>query len=174
MLSSAHNDADDLRTRWQRALQQEQDVFVRELRDRVSLHTYQIARRALADLASVEIEQHVIAQFIERIGAMDEEMRAALARAAHNSHQPVTVVSAFDVPPDLRARIVDGIHQHIHPDTDVHFHVSPEVLCGVELKLGEQKLAWSMAGYLDSLEESLAQAFNAEAIQQPTEAAVVE
>lgn len=174
MLSSAHNDADDLRTRWQSALQQQQDMFVRELRDRVSLHTYQIARRTLADLASVEIEQHVIGQFIERIGAMDEEMRAALTRAAQGNQQPITVVSAFDVPPDLRARIVEGIHQHIHPDTDVHFEVSPEVLSGVELKLGEQKLAWSMASYLDSLEESLSEAFNAEAMPQTTESAVVE
>jgi F-type H+-transporting ATPase subunit b len=54
--------------------------------------------------------------------------------------------------------VVEAIHDEIDGGADVQFEVSPDLICGIELKAHGHKIAWGLESYLDGLEESLSEA----------------
>lgn len=157
-LKLARTEVDEAQARWQRALQQEQATFLHELRQRVSDQTYAVARRALTDLANAGLERQIVETFLARVRALDGDDHQALADTLRLSTQPIVVSSAFDLPEDLRGRIRDTVHDRFAIVTEVQFETSPAVVGGIELKTQGHTVAWSLAHYLEALEDELTEA----------------
>lgn len=153
LLQKARAEIDEARARWQKALQQEQDVFLQELRRRTISQVHATARRALADLADTDLETHLAHVFIQRLQqtAEDGEVAAALRQAA----QEIVVRSAFEISPELRQTILGVVQEQTQDDVEARFETAPDLICGIELAADGYKIAWSLADYLDSLEEEL-------------------
>jgi F-type H+-transporting ATPase subunit b len=158
LMKQAREEVDEAQARWQRAIGQEQEAFLRDLRERAGHQTYAIARRALADLANSDLERRIVEVFIRRIGELDGEMRTAIAEAGRRAGQPLLVRSAFEIPPELREQIASAVNAQIAGRQAVAFETTPDLIGGIELKAQGYKVAWSLAGYLESLEEELGEA----------------
>ncbi len=63
--------------------------------------------------------------------------------------------SAFDLPTPQRNAVVGAIHETFAADTQVEFETAPEVVSGIELSTGGQKVAWSIADYLATLQKNV-------------------
>jgi F0F1-type ATP synthase delta subunit len=63
------------------------------------------------------------------------------------------VETSFELSPELKERVVAAIHRVVAPETGVEFALGDDLICGIRLKAGGQTIGWTLAGYLDQLEE---------------------
>ena len=68
---------------------------------------------------------------------------------------PVSVRSAFDLTVDQRAAIESALNAVLSADVHLQFETQPDVVSGIELRANGQKVAWSIADYLSSLQEGV-------------------
>lgn len=148
-------ETDEVRERWRAELERERAVFLREVRRHVAEQFEALARRALADLASADLESQMAQVLVERLGALDVDRRAALARASA-AGEPLRVRSAFELPATVKRHITSGLRDTLGREVEVTYELVDDVVCGVEIRAGGESLAWSLEGYLDALERRLA------------------
>ena len=60
LMDQVRRDVDAVKARWQDMLVREQDAFFYDLRQRAAKQLYATARKALADLADVELEERIV------------------------------------------------------------------------------------------------------------------
>jgi F-type H+-transporting ATPase subunit b len=65
------------------------------------------------------------------------------------------VRSAFDLSAEQQAVIQQSINEMISAKIQIRFETEPDTICGIELSANGQKIAWSIADYLGSLEKSI-------------------
>ena len=65
------------------------------------------------------------------------------------------VRSAFELPTEQRAAIQQALNETFSAEIQVRFETAPDVISGIELTTNGQKVAWSIADYLASLEKSV-------------------
>jgi F-type H+-transporting ATPase subunit b len=161
-LAQALRDADNVRSKHESARRNDQLSLSQEITRMAREEVFAIARKALEDLAAANLEERMGAVFMARLREMDAHGKASLAAALETSSESV-VRSTFDIPPTQRATIQDTLSDIFAAKIPLRFETSPDIVCGIELTAGDQKLAWSIAEYLASLEkkvESLLEAQN--------------
>jgi F-type H+-transporting ATPase subunit b len=130
-----------------------------DLRQDISRCTHQevfcIAQKALMDLATTSLEERLGEVFIRRLGEMDDQAKAGLAKALKAASDPARVRSAFDLPLEQRTAIQHALNETFSADIHVRFETAPELISGIELTTNGQKVAWSIADYLASLEKKV-------------------
>ena len=154
LMNNARKQVETVRGAWYQSLEREKQTFLDDLRQRAGKHTCEIARRSLKDLSNVDLEQHIIRVFMERLHNLDGQEVQALKDAVSKSGGKLKLRSAFEIPPELVQEIMDVLRVHT-PEPFLRFEASPEVLCGIELELHGRKIAWSLGDYLDTLEGRL-------------------
>ena len=65
------------------------------------------------------------------------------------------VRSAFDLAPEQQALTEGAIKETLGAQTQVRFETAPELISGIELIANGQKVAWSIADHLTSLEKNV-------------------
>jgi F-type H+-transporting ATPase subunit b len=65
------------------------------------------------------------------------------------------VRSAFDLPTEQRAAIQNALNETFSAEIHVRFETAPDLVSGIELTTNGQKVAWSIADYLASLEKGV-------------------
>jgi F-type H+-transporting ATPase subunit b len=65
------------------------------------------------------------------------------------------VRSAFDLPAEQRAAIQNALNETFSAEIHVRFETVPDLVSGIELTTNGQKVAWSIADYLASLEKGV-------------------
>ena len=63
--------------------------------------------------------------------------------------------SAFDLPEAQRAAIQKALNETFSAEVHVRFETAPDLISGIELTTNGQKIAWSIADYLASLEKGV-------------------
>jgi F-type H+-transporting ATPase subunit b len=160
LIKQARQEVDRKQTEWQESIERQQDSFLENLRQRVQEQTHKIARRALQDLADAELEQRAIAVFIERLKHLDEEERETFKQSVRKSEENVVINSAFEMPEETQQKLRDILRQEdIINGKEVKFSTSSDLICGVEMRSKNHQIAWSLADYLESLEEQLSKEF---------------
>ena len=93
--------------------------------------------------------------FVAKLRSMDDTDKESLARALQHATDPAIVRSAFDLPPELRTVIQSAVAETFSIPVALRFETAPDLVSGIELSTNGQKVAWSIAGYLDSLESGV-------------------
>jgi F-type H+-transporting ATPase subunit b len=65
------------------------------------------------------------------------------------------VRSTFDLPVEQRAAIQNALNETVSAEIRVRFETAPDLISGIELTSNGQKVAWSIADYLVSLEKGV-------------------
>lgn len=160
LLHAAREDFQRAQQRWRELLEQEQAAFRQELRRRAGEQTLAVTRRALADLANADLERQMVATFLQRLDGLDKAARQALADACRDGQPGLRVVTAFELPPEVRDGLARALRERLSADCEVRFETAPEVVCGLELRSDGHKLAWSLDSYLDELETRVTEALS--------------
>jgi F-type H+-transporting ATPase subunit b len=170
LLNEAREEVMNRRTAWYEALQQEKASFLHDLRVHAGAKFLQISRQALGELAGAELEQRILHVFLERLRDMIDHAGRDFPESLMRSGSRVAVTSSFDIPEDLRSLIEHTFQSRIAPECSFHYEISPDLLCGIELKTDGVRVAWSLQDYLGELERDL----NLEFIKRPVFAAMGE
>lgn len=86
---------------------------------------------------------------------MDGPVKEDLAQALKTASDPAMVRSAFDLPEEQRAAIQNALNETFSAEIHVRFETAPDLISGIEFSTNGQKLAWSIADYLASLEKGV-------------------
>lgn len=154
-LEQARTEVAQARTRWQKALAEEKESFLQTVRLQAGQQTYQVIRRALADLADEELEARIIRIFLARVAALPGDEAAAMMAKLRQETAVLTINSSFNIDNTLRQALRQAIFARFGPGQAIAFHTDPNLICGLEIAAPGHKIAWSLASYLDELEEAL-------------------
>jgi F-type H+-transporting ATPase subunit b len=144
-----------LSSKQQEALINEEHHLHQAVRLRTGQEVFAIARKALTDLAETSLEERLGEVFIRRLREMDGQAKAGLAETFKATSEPVLVRSAFDLPAEQREAIQTALKETFSAGIHVQFETSPDLISGIELSANGQKVAWSIADYLTSLEKGV-------------------
>jgi F-type H+-transporting ATPase subunit b len=136
-------------------LKNEEQTLHQAIRQRTQQEVFAIARKALQDLATVSLEERLGEVFTRRLRELNGKAKEALGEAIKTASDPAVVHSTFDLPAEQRAAIQNALNETFSAEVRVQFETAPDLIGGIELTTNGQKVAWSIAEYLTSLEEGV-------------------
>ncbi len=155
LLDDARKAADALSTKRQEALRSDANTLNQAIRRRAEQEVFAIARKALTDLATASLEERMSEAFTRRLCAIDGNAKDKIAVALKTASQPAIIRSAFELPEAQRATIQKALNETFSAEVQVRFETAPDLISGIELTTNGQKIAWSIADYLASLEKGV-------------------
>jgi F-type H+-transporting ATPase subunit b len=163
LFDEARTSADSLRAKRQEALRTEQRSLNEKIIRWTQKEVFAITRKTLVDLAGASLEARMCEIFAQRLRAVTGTIKDQLATALKNSTNSATVRSAFDLPSEQHAEIQQAINETFSADIHIQFETAPDVVSGIEFSTNGQKVAWSIADYLATLEKSAGELLREEA-----------
>lgn len=155
LLDEARQAANALSAKRQEALRSDAHNLNQAISRRTRQEVFAIARKALTDLATTSLEERLADVFARRLREMDEPSKNSIGESFKTASEPALVRSAFDLPEAQRAAIQQTLNQTFSAEINIRFETAPELISGIELVSNGQKVAWSIADYLASLEKSV-------------------
>lgn len=149
MLQKARDEAQRLETQWHEDLGREQKAFLEEVKRRGAAAMLAIIRRALADLASTDIQHCASRVFLDKLRALD------VASVRDLLDQELAIVSPSDLPDDLRQELRLGVEGCFGKTVKLRFERVPSMAWGIELRGNGRRIGWSSDSYVESLEEGV-------------------
>jgi F-type H+-transporting ATPase subunit b len=160
---------------WSATRQDALRADARNLSQAISRRTQQevfaIARKALTDLATTSLEERIGDVFTRRVRALDGAAKVCLGDALKSVPEPALVRSTFELPTEQRAAIQTALNETFSADVHLRFETAPDLVSGIELTTNGQKVEWSIADYLASLEKGVGQLLDAPAKSEPSQEA---
>ncbi|TFH36611.1 MAG: F0F1 ATP synthase subunit B [Dehalococcoidia bacterium] len=154
----ARADVDADRARWREAIKSQENEFLQLLRVRTAEQVVATVRRTLQDLADEQLEQRIVSRFLERLQNTEKVEIAAIRKTLEKDKTGIRVASAFELPDDLRRPIRDALRAQLGNDVEPVFETSADLIGGIELRVGEIRISWSLQSYLDELEQQVSKA----------------
>jgi F-type H+-transporting ATPase subunit b len=155
LLDEARKTADALAVKRRESMIEEARALHEAVSRQTSQAVFSVARKALADLATTSLEERFGEVFTRRLRTMDAASKETLGRALKTATEPAVVRSAIDLPAEQRATIQNALNETFSAAIRVRFEAAPELIGGIELASGGQKVSWSINDYLTSLEKSV-------------------
>ena len=154
LMDDARRDAAAMRRQAEQALQKELQDASRTLQEATAREVFSIARKALFDMADVDVQAHMIDVFLRRLyasaGDAREPFRIALANAGE-----VTLRTAFELTPEQGRKIDDALEREFGTRRPLRHEIRPDLVCGVELLADGRKVSWTIAEFLGGLQENV-------------------
>lgn len=155
IVSDAHQQADALRIKQQAAAQQDAAALSDQMRQLATTEIFGIARKTLKDLASSDLEERIGEVFTRRLRQLAPAAKETLAAALKRPDANATVRSYFDLPAGVRATLQNALNETFGADIPLQFATAPATVCGIELSVGGQKLAWNIDEYLRVFQQEI-------------------
>ena len=155
LLDEARQAADALSTKRQETLRNEAHNLNQAISRRTQQEVFAIARKALSDLATTGLEERMGEVFTRRLRALDDQAKEGFVKSLKSGTEPALVRSAFELPAEQRAVIQNALNETFSAEIRVKFETEPDLVSGIELTTNGQKMAWSIADYLASLEKGV-------------------
>ena len=133
---------EESRQHWQRALEQEKDTFLHQVRQRACPGPLSSRARCwpiwpMRSWRNVEV-------FTTRLNSVNGSQLEALSASLRQSEGEVVITSAFDLSEEMRKQVRAVVEERLGQVNGMRFETSPR-LVSIELKTQRHRLAWSMA-----------------------------
>lgn len=152
LVDDAKKEADTARTQRAETLKNDNARLSKEISRTAANEVFGIARKTLNDLSTVSLEERIAEVFTRRLREIDGPAKTTMGDAIKASSDPAIVRSTFAQPDDQKASIQNAINETFAADVHIRFETTPDGVCGIELTAGGQKISWTIANYLDSLD----------------------
>lgn len=155
LLEGVRNDANTLRVNLEKASKDKQEGQNLEIAQKTRDEVFTIAKKALADMASLSLEEQTVNIFIKRLNELKGEEKKKFAEAFQSNSNAILVRSAFDLSAKQQQNINCAVDVALGTKATLQFKPSPSLISGIDLTTNGYKLAWNFSEYLDSLEKSI-------------------
>lgn len=154
-VEQARKEVESLKHDWIRSLNREQSSFYQQARVLIGRGGCQLARSILNDLAGAELDQAMIAVFLEKLRTLSPEQQLQLRTGAELESVPIRIHSSFVLDADQQEHIAATLLSIVGATLPLDFVVNDSLVAGIELDVGDQHFGWSVEEYLHELEQSL-------------------
>ncbi len=155
LLEEARKAADALSATRQEKLRNDAHNLNQAISRRTQQEVFTIARKALTDLSTKSLEEQMVEMFTLRLRKLDDAAKEGLAQALKTASGPALVRSTFELPAEQRAALQKALNETFAADIRIQFEIAPALISGIELTTNGNKMAWSIADYLTSVEEGV-------------------
>jgi F-type H+-transporting ATPase subunit b len=155
LLDLAKEDANALRSSLEAEIRENQENRGLEIARKTQEEVFAITRKALADIASLSLEEQSVSTFIRRLNESKDPEKKQFMDAFKSNTNAILVRSAFDLPAKQQGEISNAVDEILNAKAEMQFKKAPELISGVELSTNGYKLSWSFSEYLNSLEKSI-------------------
>jgi len=157
----AREEIDAVQARWNETVEKRKVAFLKELSQRATREVFAVTRQALRDLADQDLEKQMVSVFIRRVRELGDEERHLISESIESSGK-VYITSGFQIPEEEQARIIRAVKEHINGGDHISYHITRDLISGIELRTIGHKIAWSLDNYLTSLETNVLEAMEVE------------
>lgn len=164
LIAQARESSETLLLQQQTKLKRELQNLHNELGRKTRTELFALARQSLRDLADSDLEAQIIKVFIARLSERDNNQKDLLSATPSTDLKTIRVRSAFTLNGEQKQRLSEAINEKFPGNLNIDFATSSEIISGIELTINGQKLAWSMAHYINELEKQLEQLIQASAM----------
>jgi F-type H+-transporting ATPase subunit b len=164
LLSGARQAAESLTSKQNAALLAEATELSDRLARLAAAESLNIARSALEDMADADLEERISGVFARRLRGMDLKTREAFGMSLKRGEGVPVVASSFDLSDREKTTIQTAVNETFSADIRLHFETSSRGIAGIELACGGQRLSWTIADYLNTLEEKVAALLKSRAV----------
>ena len=168
LLDAARKAAAALTAQRQETLKADAENLRQALRERTQQEVFAIARKTLADLATASLDERICEVFIGRLRALEGPAKERISTALKSETGPPLVRSAFELPASEQAAVQKAVNETFAIKAPLRFETAPNLVGGIELSANGQKLAWSIADYVTSLERGVGELLLAQAVPEAT------
>ena len=154
LLEAARQEAEALRAKQQQSLNEAQENARNDIAKKTRQTVFSITKKALADLASVELEDQTVSVFTERLHHLTPAEKQPFVDAFQSGKKPIAVQSAFALTAKQQTAVKTAVTKLLGSEPDFAFTTTPELISGIDLRANGFKLAWSVSDYLTALEKS--------------------
>jgi len=162
LLEEARKAADALSAKRRETLTNDAHNLNQAISRRARQEVFAIARKALTDLATASLEERIGEVFTRRLREMDGRAKASFGETLKTAPAPALIRTAFDLPAEQRTAVQNALNETFSADIHVRFETAPDLVSGIELTANGQKVAWSIAEYLASLEKGVGELLKGE------------
>jgi F-type H+-transporting ATPase subunit b len=155
LLATARRDSDDLRSKLKKSMRDELENLNRRIGTLAVEEVFSVARKTLADLADVSLEERMTDIFIRHLHGLDGKQTEELKASLDSWSKPLLVRSAFELATPQKKAIEAAVKAVFGEGTGIELETKPDLISGIELTANGQKIAWSIADYLKSLTTSV-------------------
>ena len=155
LLEEARTSAEVLQAKWREGLEKDASRLEEDFQNRVRKDVFVIVRKTLSDLAGEELEGKIIDLFLLRLGKMDEEEQKSLVPIIQAADASVQLRTAFPLTEEQQNRIGQEVKKLFSLKEEPKFTVEKDLVAGIELAVGGQKISWTIDDYLLSLRDSV-------------------
>jgi F-type H+-transporting ATPase subunit b len=157
LFDQARKAAEAFSAKRQEALLNEEHSLKEDISRRTREEVFGIARKVLADLAGASLEERMVEVFVRRLHALGPEEIGRLAKALEAKNGPLTVRTTSELTPTQCAEAEGAIKEMLGQENQVRFETAPGLISGIELSADGEKVGWSVAEYLTSMEQGVAE-----------------
>ncbi len=157
LMDEARKAADDMSAKREETLRADAKNLNKAITRRTQDEVFSIARKALSDLATMNLDAQMTDVFTRRIRGLDEHAKSDLGQALKSASEPALIRSAFALPKEQCAAIQIALNETFSADLRLRFETAPELISGIELTTHGQKVSWSIADYLTSVQKGVAE-----------------
>ena len=155
MLEEARTLAGSLQTQWRSTLEKDASRLEEDFQSQIRKEVFSLARKTLADLAGAQLEEKMTDLFLQKLSEMDEDERKTLAKAMASDDGSVEIRTAFPLNEKQRKALGQEVKSLFSLKKEPRFEEEKDLVAGIELAGGGQKLSWTVDDYLLSLKESV-------------------
>lgn len=155
LMDDMHNEMKALQAAYEETLQTEQQSLSSEIVQRTQTGVFDIARKTLSDLASVNLEMQMVDAFLTRLNTLKSDERELLFSNFKLTQNMVIVQSSFELPLALKTRIETDIRIGFEIEPEIKFETDASLISGIALIVGGYKVVWSIDEYLHLLKNNL-------------------
>ena len=125
-----------------------EEDFHRQTRETV----ISILKKILQDLAGTNFEERIAAVMLERL-ALPETAESWQMQLSDDTHGPVLVTSSFPLSATHKEQFGLAIRAILPAAVQISFDQDPALICGIEIRFSDLKIAWNVQDYLDALQK---------------------
>lgn len=155
LLEGARQLADETLTKQKMVVHDNAVALADQLKRLAVREVFDIARKALSDLASADLEERLGTVFMRRLRELTPEAKGSLAAALKAPNASAILYSRFELGAKMQASIRNALNETFSADIGLAFETTPDILCGIELAVSGLRLSWDIAEYLKILEEKV-------------------
>ncbi len=163
LLEDARKEVDALHAKQQKAVAYMQQNLKKDLVQKTQLEVFNISRKVLTDLASVDLEEQTAKLFISRLEELKDEEEKQFIESFKSDSKPVLIQSAFELHKKQQTEIKKAVDKILGKETEFEFNTAPEIISGIELSANGYKLSWSISAYLSSLQNNISETLEGKA-----------
>jgi F-type H+-transporting ATPase subunit b len=156
LMAEAATAADKMAATREDSLIADAKSMIRSVRRHTQDEVFEISRKALSDLATANLEERLADVFTRRLRGLDQATIEAIGAALKANPDQAVVRSAFELPAPQQSAIQAVLNETFSTTVPLRYETAPDLIGGIELVAGGQKIGWSIDEYLNSLERDVA------------------